>query len=101
MWLLDKMLSRVVNTGQLIVTDHDGKQYSYGPGSDHPIRIRLTDKGRMLAKTTNVEPMEIFREVLATLSRDDTRDLMRILSKLQKRVRAYVKDRAAEMGGTS
>src|SRR5688572_5986337 len=50
MWLLDKMLSRLVRSGQLIVTDHDGKEYSYGPGVDElggerPIRIRLTDKG--------------------------------------------------------
>lgn len=45
MWLLDKMLGKLVTAGQLIVTDHDGKEYSYGPGSDDPIRIRLTDKG--------------------------------------------------------
>ncbi len=45
MWLLDKMLGRLVRKGQLIVTDHDGKEYSYGPGSDDAIRIRLTTKG--------------------------------------------------------
>lgn len=48
MWLLDKFLSRAIHTGQLIVTDHNGKVYTYGPG-DHgsdnsPIRIRLTNK---------------------------------------------------------
>jgi len=43
MWLLDKMLSMLVKTGQLVVTDHDGSVHSYGPGSDDPIRIRLTD----------------------------------------------------------
>ena len=42
MWLLDKMLSKLVNSGKLVVTDHDGKLYSYGPGSDDPIHIRLT-----------------------------------------------------------
>ncbi|NUP04946.1 MAG: MarR family transcriptional regulator [Polyangiaceae bacterium] len=57
--------------------------------------IRLTPKGRQLAKDIVVEPMEIFRTVLSTLSRDDTRDLMRILSKLQKRVRGLVKEREA------
>jgi cyclopropane-fatty-acyl-phospholipid synthase len=45
MWLLDKMLSRLIRKGQLIVTDHDGKVYTYGPGGDgEPIRIALTDK---------------------------------------------------------
>jgi MarR family transcriptional regulator, organic hydroperoxide resistance regulator len=57
------------------------------------VYIRLTTKGRQMAKDIEVEPMEIFRTVLSTLSRDDTRDLMRILSKLQKRVRGLVKDR--------
>lgn len=45
MWLLDKMLARLVRSGQLIVTDYDSKEYSYGPGSEEPIRIRFTDKG--------------------------------------------------------
>jgi cyclopropane-fatty-acyl-phospholipid synthase len=54
MWLLDKFLSRAVTRGQLIVTDHDGKTYTYGPGGcDYPpeiggrpgpVHIRLTDK---------------------------------------------------------
>jgi MarR family transcriptional regulator, organic hydroperoxide resistance regulator len=57
------------------------------------VYIRLTKKGADLAKTIAVEPMEIFRGVLAALSREDTRDLLRILGKLQKRVRALVKDR--------
>ena len=57
------------------------------------VYIRLTSKGKQLARDVQVEPMEIFRAVLSTLSRDDTRDLLRILSKLQKRVRSLVKDR--------
>lgn len=58
------------------------------------VYIRLTEKGRRVSSDIEVEPMEIFRQVLATLSRDDTRDLLRILSKLQKRVRGLVKDPA-------
>lgn len=54
--------------------------------------IRLTPKGRELAKNVMVEPLEVFRAVLSTLSRDDTKDLLRILSKLQKRVRGIVKE---------
>ncbi len=63
------------------------------------VYIRLTTKGRQLAKDIQVEPMEILRMVLSTLSRDDTRDLMRILSKLQKRVRGLVKERQAQDAG--
>src|SRR6185436_10691429 len=57
------------------------------------VYIRLTKKGADLAKTIAVEPMEIFRGVLAALSREDVRDLLRILGKLQKRVRTLVKER--------
>ncbi len=47
MWLLDKFLSRAIRRGKLIVTNHDGKVYEYGPGpaldDRGPLRIRLTD----------------------------------------------------------
>jgi DNA-binding MarR family transcriptional regulator len=56
------------------------------------VYIKLTPKGAALAKTIEVEPMEIFRTVLQALSKEDTRDLLRILGKLQKRVRALVPD---------
>jgi cyclopropane-fatty-acyl-phospholipid synthase len=47
MWLLDKMLRRLVRVGGLVVVDHDGREYRYGPGEEgaDPIRVRLTDKG--------------------------------------------------------
>ena len=49
MWLLDKFLSRLVRKGRLIVIDHDGREYAYGPGGEGdargPIRLRFTDKG--------------------------------------------------------
>ncbi len=60
--------------------------------------IRLTDKGRKMASSIQVEPMEIFRAVLGTLSKEDTKDLLRILAKLGKRVRAFVKEREQGMG---
>lgn len=46
MWLLDKMLKKLVHKGELIVTDHDGSEYRYGaPDPTHgPIRARLKDK---------------------------------------------------------
>ena len=54
MWLLDKFLRSAIKIGQLIVTDYDGKVYTYGSdpgdyppeigGKPGPVRIRLTDK---------------------------------------------------------
>ncbi|MEP5938705.1 MAG: cyclopropane-fatty-acyl-phospholipid synthase family protein [Erythrobacter sp.] len=54
MWLLDKFLSKAIKLGQLIVTDYDGTQYTYGSeggvydpevgGRAGPIRLRLTNK---------------------------------------------------------
>ena len=47
MWLLDKMLKKLVKKGELTVIDHDGKTYRYGsPDPNHgPITVRLTDSG--------------------------------------------------------
>lgn len=60
--------------------------------------IRLSDKGQKLAREIEVEPLEIFRQALLALSASDQRDLLRILVKLQKRVRALV---AAQEEGAS
>jgi DNA-binding MarR family transcriptional regulator len=54
------------------------------------VYIRLSEKGARLARQIEVEPMEIFRGALSSLTRDDVRDLLRILTKMQKRVRARV-----------
>ena len=47
MWLLDKMLRKLIKKGELIVTNYDGKEYRYGaPDPNHgPVHARLTDKG--------------------------------------------------------
>jgi len=44
MWLLDKFLKRVIRRGRLVVTDYDGKVYTYGPPGGDEIRTRLTNK---------------------------------------------------------
>lgn len=44
MWLLNKMLTHLIRTGRLVVTDHDGTVHEYGTGSEEPIRVRLTHK---------------------------------------------------------
>src|SRR3954454_13291551 len=47
MWLLHKMLSKVITKGELVVTDHDGKVYRYGAPDPaiKSVHARLTDKG--------------------------------------------------------
>ena len=47
MWLLDKMLKKLVRKGELTVIDYNGKTYHYGtPDPNHgPITVRLTDRG--------------------------------------------------------
>ncbi|MXO90581.1 SAM-dependent methyltransferase [Pontixanthobacter aquaemixtae] len=48
MWLLSKFLKPAIHTGTLVVTDHDGKEYTFGTGEGlddrGPIRITLTNK---------------------------------------------------------
>jgi cyclopropane-fatty-acyl-phospholipid synthase len=46
MWLLNKMLRKLMTKGELTVIDHDGKEYRYGaPDPEHgPLRARLTDR---------------------------------------------------------
>jgi DNA-binding MarR family transcriptional regulator len=53
--------------------------------------IRLTEKGERIAREIPIEPMEIFRSALAGLSVSDVRDLLRILTKLAKRVQVIVR----------
>ena len=54
------------------------------------VHIKLTPKGARLAREVPVEPMEIVRQVLLGLSEDDTRELLRILTKLARGVKALV-----------
>lgn len=63
--------------------------------------IRLTEKGKRVASDVHVEPLSIFRMVLATLSREDTSDLLRVLSKLGKRVRGIVREREQGSGAVT
>jgi MarR family transcriptional regulator, organic hydroperoxide resistance regulator len=56
------------------------------------VHISLSEKGRKLAKQIQVEPMEIFRGALLSLSHADLRDLLRIMNKLQRYVRTHIAD---------
>jgi MarR family transcriptional regulator, organic hydroperoxide resistance regulator len=54
------------------------------------VYIKLTTKGRDLARAIPVEPMEVFKSALETLSQQEMKDLLRIMTKVAKRVRTIV-----------
>ena len=64
MWLLDKILTRIVSDGELIVTDFDGKSYRYGKSGGETFCIRFTDKGAALhvAKDPSVGAGEAYMD---------------------------------------
>ncbi len=63
------------------------------------VYIKLTEKGAKLAREVRVEPLEIFRSALTSLTQGDLKDLLRILMKLQKRVLARVEAQAEALAG--
>ena len=54
------------------------------------VHIRLTGKGAELARDIPVEPMEILRQAIMSLSASEGRELVKISTKLAKRVRELV-----------
>ena len=54
------------------------------------VYIKLTPKGHALAREIPVEPMEVFKSALETLSQQEMKDLLRIMTKVAKRVRTIV-----------
>ncbi|HLK35426.1 MAG TPA: MarR family transcriptional regulator [Polyangiaceae bacterium] len=62
------------------------------------VHIRLTDKGARIAREIAVEPMEIFRVALDSLSPGETRDLLKLLTKVARRVQTVVKRDVAGEG---
>ncbi len=58
--------------------------------------IKLTAKGARIAEGIEVQPMQILRSTLESLSMTDMRDLMRILTKLARRVEALARTDAME-----
>src|SRR5882672_6976289 len=55
------------------------------------VHIQLTEKGARIAREIAVEPMEVFRGALESLSAGEMRDLLRILTKIARRVQGIVK----------
>lgn len=55
------------------------------------VKIRLTEKGLRIAREVSVEPMEIFRGALDSLSVSEMRELLKILTKIARRVQSIVR----------
>ena len=54
------------------------------------VKLKLTDKGARIAREIAVEPMELFKSALVSLSVTEARELLKILTKIARRVQAAV-----------
>lgn len=83
MWLLDKMLRRLVRRGELILVDHDGREYRYGaPEVERtPVRIRLTDRGAAfdIARDPRLGAGEAYMDGRLIMVDGDIRDLVDLI----------------------
>jgi len=84
MWLLDKMLRKVITKGELVVTDHDGKVYRYGAPDPaiKSVHARLTDKGAAfhIAKDPRVGAGEAYMDGRVVIEPPaDIRDLVLLI----------------------
>ena len=84
MWLLDKMLRKLVKKGELIVVDHDGKEYRYGaPDPAYaPVHARFTDRRAAwhVAKDPRVGAGEAYMDGRLVLDEpSDIRDLVLLI----------------------
>lgn len=62
------------------------------------VYIRLTEKGARIAREIAVEPMVVLRDALSALSAPEMRDLLKILTKIARRVQSIVQREAAGNG---
>jgi DNA-binding MarR family transcriptional regulator len=55
------------------------------------IKIKLTDKGSKIARAIAVEPMEVLRDALDSLTPGEAQVMLKILTKIARRVQSLVK----------
>jgi cyclopropane-fatty-acyl-phospholipid synthase len=83
MWLLDKMLRKLITKGELTIVDHDGKEYRYGaPDPAYPpVVARLTDKGAAwhIAKDPRLGAGEAYMDGRVVMEKGDIRDLILLI----------------------
>src|ERR1700760_850191 len=83
MWLLNKMLRGVIKTGELIVTDHDGKVYRYGTPDParQAIKVRFTSAGasRHIEKDPRTGAGETYMDGRLVVEQGDIRDMILLI----------------------
>jgi cyclopropane-fatty-acyl-phospholipid synthase len=83
MWLLDKMLRKLLKKGELLVIDHDGKEYRYGAPDPEirPVRVRLTDSGAAMAiaKDPRLGAGEAYMDGRLVVEDGEIRDLIMLV----------------------
>jgi DNA-binding MarR family transcriptional regulator len=65
------------------------------------VRIHLTEKGAKLAQEIPLEPMVILRNALSGLTAAESKELLRIFTKVARRIRAIVRRDVGEDAGES
>ena len=82
MWLLNRMLLKVIKRGELRLIDHDGKEYRYGAPELglKPLTVRLTDKGAAMhiARAPRVGAGEAYMDGRLVMEQGDIRDLIHL-----------------------
>jgi cyclopropane-fatty-acyl-phospholipid synthase len=84
MFLLNKLLTRVVQTGHLIVVGPDGKSHAFGDMTAPPLTIRLADNktARAIALSPELGAGEAFMDGRLTLENGaDILDLMELFTR--------------------
>jgi cyclopropane-fatty-acyl-phospholipid synthase len=80
MWLLDKLLRRLVRKGELTVIDHRGREYRYGSPDPaiRPVTARLTDRGAAFAIVADprLGAGEAYMDGRFVVEQGDIRDLL-------------------------
>ena len=85
MWLLDKMLRKLVRQGELTIIDHDGRRYAYGSpmAGERPLVARLTDRGAAfaIARYPRLGAGEAYMDGRLVMEEGDVRDLTHLIQR--------------------
>ena len=83
MWLLDKMLRRLVRIGERVLVDHDGRTYRYGSprAGVRRVAVALTDRGAAMhiARDPRVGAGEAYMDGRLVVTEGDIRDLVLLI----------------------
>ena len=95
MWLLDKMLRRLIRKGQLTIIDHRGKTYHYGAADSavRPVTVRLTDSRAAfkIASDPRVGAGEAYMDGRFVVEDGDIRDLILLVAIMRVRAPGQLK----------